>query len=87
MSLQALQDMATVMIRITAEATEESSIAVKIKNKDDSDDEDEDEEESAQSLLFDASMEMLSVPGDHAVKGVRDAIKKVWNSLCQVRNF
>ena len=86
-SLQALQDMATVMIRITSEATEESSIAVKIKNKDDSDDEDEDEEESAQSLLFDASMEMLSVPGDHAVKGVRDAIKKVWNSLCQVRNF
>ena len=63
---------------------------MKIKNKDDSDDDDddddEDEEESSQSLLFDASMEMLSVSGDHAVKGVRDAIKKVWNSLCQVRS-
>ena len=87
-SLQALQDMATVVIRITAEANKESPIAVKMKNKDDSDDDDddEDEEESSQSLLFDASMEMLSVSGDHAVKGVRDAIKKVWNSLCQVRS-
>ena len=53
---------------------------------DDYDDDDDDEEERPQSILFDASMELLSVTGDHVVKGVRDAIKRVWNSLCQVRN-
>ena len=54
-------------------------------DEDDDDEDDEDEEERPQSILFDASMELLSVTGDHVVKGVRDAIKKVWNSLCQVR--
>ena len=52
---------------------------------DNDDDDDDDEEERPQSILFDASMELLSVTGDHVIKGVRDAIKKVWNSLCQVR--
>ena len=60
--------------------------------EEDEDEEDEDEgegeeeeEESAQSLLFEASLEMLSVTGDHAVKGVREAIKKVWHALCAHR--
>ena len=33
---------------------------------------------SALSLLFDSSMELLSVPVHHSVKGIRDAIKKTW---------
>lgn len=55
------------------------------EDDDDEDDDDEEEEERPQSILFDASMELLSVTGDHVVKGVRDAVKKVWNCLCQVR--
>ena len=88
-SVPALQDIAAVVTRITAEANGEDCALEKMKSEDDSDDDDDDdddeEEERPQSLLFDASMEMLSVPGDHAVKGVRDAIKRVWNALCQVR--
>ena len=54
------------------------------EDDDEEEEDDDDEEERPQSVLFDASMELLSVSGDHAVKGVRDAIKRVWNSLCQV---
>ena len=51
----------------------------------DDDEDNDDEEESAQSLLFEASLELLSVTGDHAVKGVREAIKRVWHALCAHR--
>ena len=58
------------------------------EEEDDDDEEeegDEEEDESAQSLLFEASLELLSVTGDHAVKGVREAIKRVWHALCAHR--
>jgi hypothetical protein len=35
-----------------------------------------------QVLLFDACLELLSVTGDHAVRGVRDAAKRAWHALC-----
>ena len=50
-------------------------------NDDDNDSEDEGATPSALSLLFDASMELLSVPSHHSVKGVRDAIKRTWNVI------
>ena len=43
----------------------------------------EEEEESLQTELFGACMDLLAVPGDHAVKGVRDAIKRAWGSVMQ----
>lgn len=50
-------------------------------NKEDSDDDDEDE--SLQTKLFAVCMDLLAVPGDHSVKGIRDAIKRAWNSVMQ----
>ena len=88
-SLESLKDMADVSVRIVAEVNGEEAVTDAKRHKhsddDEDDDEDEDEDERPQSILFDASMEMLSVSGDHAVKGVRDAIKRAWNALCQVR--
>jgi hypothetical protein len=99
-SMQALHDLAEVSLRlisdldidIDAEGVEASKAHDRAskdkKTSDDSDDEDDDDEdERPQSILFDASMELLSVAGDHAVKGVRDAIKRAWNALCQVHSL
>lgn len=41
---------------------------------------DEDDEGEAQVMLFDACVEFLSVSGDQAIKGLREAIKRVWSS-------
>lgn len=68
-----------------AASSKASKKAAKSGSDEDDDDDEDEEEERPQSILFDASMELLSVTGDHVVKGVRDAIKKVWNCLCQVR--
>jgi hypothetical protein len=96
-SMQALLDLAEVSLRLVSDLdTDIDAEAAKadkrtLKNKKTSDDSDDDEDEDdederPQSILFDASMELLSVAGDHAVKGVRDAIKRAWNALCQVRS-
>ena len=69
---------------VTKKTTKEDEDEDDDEEDDDEVDDDDDEEDRPQSTLFDASMELLSVSGDHAVKGVRDAIKRVWNSLCQV---
>jgi hypothetical protein len=90
-SLRLISDLDTDIDAEGAEAAKRDQRAA-IKDKksasddsdDDDDDEDDDEDERPQSILFDASMELLSVAGDHAVKGVRDAIKRTWNALCQV---
>lgn len=104
-SVQALQDIADVSMRIVDEVNSGKSDSVKEEDKktekkiekkredakgersdkdDEEDDDEEEEEDRPQVVLFDASMELLSVTGDHAVKGVREAIKKVWIALCQV---
>jgi hypothetical protein len=72
-------------VAVSSKATKKAVKSGSDEDEDD-DEDDEEEEERPQSILFDASMELLSVTGDHVVKGVRDAIKKVWNCLCQVRD-
>ena len=60
----------------TSEQSRASSVAVTPEDS-------EEEEESLQTELFGACMDLLAVPGDHAIKGVRDAIKRAWGSIMQ----
>jgi hypothetical protein len=55
----------------------------KAGKRDAAEDEEEDEEESLQTELFAVCMDLLAVPGDHSVKGIRDAIKRAWGSIMQ----
>ena len=82
--LQAVEDIATVAPAVIADAQNNGAKNGKQPDDDDEDDEDDDR---PQSTLFDACMELLSVSGDHAVKGVRDSVKRVWNAVCQVCNI
>jgi hypothetical protein len=45
---------------------------------------DDDENPSASSLLLDASLELLSAPVEHSIKGAREAIKRVWMATTAV---
>lgn len=47
----------------------------------DSDDEEDDEDNDAQLNLLDCSVEFLSVSADQAIKGLRDAIKRLWSAV------
>lgn len=44
--------------------------------------EEDTETDSPQVVLLEASLALLSMPGDSVVKGVRDAVRKVWTALC-----
>jgi hypothetical protein len=85
-----LQDISSSSLDIVGKVASNSNGVVTSKIKitsdqgDDSDDSDsDDEDESAQCKIFDSCIDLLSVSGDHSVKGVRDASKKVWGSICQ----
>lgn len=46
-----------------------------------SDDGSETEVEDVYAILLDASLELLAISGEHSIKGVRDAIKKLWAAI------
>jgi hypothetical protein len=45
-----------------------------------SDDEDEDDDDP-QAELLDCCLDLLAVPASHSIKGIRDAIKKIWINI------
>jgi hypothetical protein len=45
--------------------------------------EEESKNASSQSRLFDICMDFLSVSEDQSIKGIRDVIKRVWNSIVE----
>lgn len=69
-------------LRLLLQLQKESETAAAAAKKGDEDDEDDDDEEEDPQLdLLDCSVEFLSVSSDHAIKGLRDAIKRMWSAI------
>jgi hypothetical protein len=47
----------------------------------DDDEEDDDEDDDPQAELLDCCIDLLAVSASHSIKGIRDAIKKIWMSI------